>query len=123
MVKFVPFLLILPLSAGVAQNSSLFFPVAGVVQDSTGAAIPGARVMLRRNTMTVRTASTDAQGYFQFSHVPPGVYMLEAHCRGFNPSSKLLRIGLSAPAPVAMVMTVASVHQQVTVTSSGNQVV
>jgi hypothetical protein len=120
---WVLFLVILPPSAGFAQNLSPAFPVSGAVQDSNGAAIPGVQVMLRRNGVTLRTASTDVQGRFQFSRVPPGVYTLQACSRGFNPSSKVLRVGLSAPAPVTMVMTVASLHQQVTVTSSRNQVV
>src|ERR1700744_2364612 len=73
--------------------AALFFPFAlcaqldtgsitGVVRDSTGAVIPGAKIMLT-NTATgvpVATAST-APGDYTFSDLTPGAYRIEAEAK------------------------------------------
>jgi hypothetical protein len=69
----------LPLSA---QFTTATF--GGTVLDSTGAAVPSAKVTVS-NTGTgfSQTVSTDANGAFLFSRVPVGAYQLRVDAQGF----------------------------------------
>jgi hypothetical protein len=71
----------------------------GVVTDPTGAAIPGARiVLLDINTNAERNASSDEQGRYQFPAVTPGTFKLTASKSGFSDISvQNLRLLVSTP--------------------------
>ncbi len=59
--------------------------LAGVVQDSSGAAIPGVEMRLVNvGTGAVRTEATDASGLYRFTLVDYGTYRLEAARSGFK---------------------------------------
>ncbi len=58
---------------------------SGVVRDASGAVIPGATVASKHSaTGTSHSATTDAQGRYQISLLPPGEYRLEASQSGFR---------------------------------------
>ncbi len=89
-------LLIFSSSFAHAQfNASL----SGTVIDPTGAVIPGAAVTLRNTaTQALRTATSSAEGTYQFSELPPGDYALNAAAKGFQ-STSLDRVTLLAETP------------------------
>src|SRR5581483_12267490 len=65
-----------------AQNESA---LGGTVQDSTGAMLPQATVKLTsREQGTVRNATTNQSGVYQFSFLPPGTYDVEVTAQGFK---------------------------------------
>jgi hypothetical protein len=59
--------------------------VVGVVTDTSGAAIPGASIVLKDTTTnTTRTVASNGSGQFVFSNVSPGVYTITATKTGFS---------------------------------------
>ncbi len=73
----------LSLAAAMAQTSA--GAVDGVVQDATGAVVPGVQVTLRNvETGDRRTSVTSAQGQFVFPSVAPGSYEVVAEAPGFK---------------------------------------
>jgi len=59
--------------------------VSGIVEDSTGAAIPGATVTLTDNdTQTNRTLHSDSSGFFSFANLPAKSYTATFHSAGFT---------------------------------------
>lgn len=77
------FLLMLIFGTGVAR-AQFSSAIEGTVQDSTGAVIPGAKVVLA-NIATGVTASTqtNAAGYYRFPALGPGTYKVTATLQGF----------------------------------------
>jgi hypothetical protein len=70
----------------------------GVVQDSSGAVVPKARVLVRRlSTAFSARAKADAQGFFVFLSLPPGEYDVTVDAPGFR-TAVLARVGLNAAA-------------------------
>ncbi|WP_263355614.1 carboxypeptidase-like regulatory domain-containing protein [Acidicapsa ligni] len=67
-----------------AHAQSTFGSVRGNVLDVSGAAIPGAQIVLHSTDEdTERTVDTDASGAFIFENVKAGKYTLRAHRDGF----------------------------------------
>jgi len=68
----------------LAHAQSTFGSVRGNVQDASGAAIPGAQIVLHStDENTERTVDTDPSGAFIFENVKAGKYTLRAHRDGF----------------------------------------
>ena len=80
--------LLLVLTAGVswAQDQSR---LTGAVTDTTGAAIPGAKLTLS-NVATGVTATSESNevGVYVFPYVAPGVYSLQTEVAGFKTSNQ-----------------------------------
>src|SRR4051812_43303896 len=67
-------------------DGSLFGTLAGRATDESGGALPGVTVELKSNEKGFqRTATTDAQGAFNFALLPPGSYTVRANISGFDP--------------------------------------
>jgi hypothetical protein len=63
----------------------LYGSVVGDVKDSTGAALPGATVVVtNRGTGLTREGVADAAGHFNFPDLPAGVYSLKASAQNFR---------------------------------------
>src|SRR5689334_5150618 len=74
------FLIAIPLAAQTFYGS-----IVGTVKDPSGGVIPGATVSLTNNaTAERRTATTGAQGAYQFVNLNPGNYKLEVEAPGFQ---------------------------------------
>lgn len=59
--------------------------VQGVVSDSAGASVPGATVILNnKDTNQSQTATTNDDGFYRFSALPPGNYTLSVEKTGFS---------------------------------------
>src|SRR5580658_1267842 len=68
--------------------------VAGIVQDPSNAAVPGATVALKDNDTGVsRTATTNGQGEYRFTLLKPGSYTISAVSAGLQ--SDLIQITVS----------------------------
>jgi hypothetical protein len=94
--------------------------LGGRVTDASGAILPGATVKLTLTaTGITRTNKTDSSGEYQFSQLTPGKYDLTVAMDGFAPAEKAgMELLVSQPATVDVKMVVASVQQEVTVTSN-----
>jgi hypothetical protein len=80
-------LVIAAVLAVVALPSHAQFNAAltGSVQDSTGAAIPGATVTLTNTaTQQVKTLKTDSSGIYSFNELAPGSYTISATAANFS---------------------------------------
>ena len=78
------FCLLFFVSASLAQTSTTG-SLTGTVTDPSGAVISGATVTITDNaTGAVRTATTDANGGYKFSLLPPGNYDVKFSATGFK---------------------------------------
>jgi Carboxypeptidase regulatory-like domain len=63
--------------------------IAGLVTDPSGGALPGVSIeVASRDTGTVRTAVTGADGFFTVPLVNPGVYRVTASLSGFRTTAR-----------------------------------
>src|SRR5689334_14152774 len=97
--------------------------VAGVVQDQTGAVIPGAQVMLTiaGDAKPIQTIVSDASGRFRFESVPPANYDIRTEFPGFKPNVAHVRVAGRAPGLVTVVMQIEGLTQEVSVSGGGAQ--
>jgi len=84
------------LSLGIALTAIVWFgassalasptgSITGFVKDPSGAFLPGAQVtLLRKDTNTRLTTTTDANGAYQFLQLPPATYSLAVEASGFK---------------------------------------
>jgi hypothetical protein len=94
--------------------------LAGVVADATGAAIPGASVIVDSSaTHAARTVKTDSSGRYVVSGLAPGAYEVEAAAPGFR-KQKLSAVTVAANRESAanLFLSVGAVSQAVTVSAS-----
>jgi hypothetical protein len=80
----VPVLIFLASVAAMAQVSTA--TMTGVVQDPSGAVVPGASIVATQTqTNTVTHAVTDSSGVFSLPSLPVGLYLLNVTAPGFAP--------------------------------------
>ncbi len=104
--------------------------LSGMVTDATGAAIPGASVVVKGGSSSAtpapatpaRTAKTDASGRYLFAGLAPGSYQIEAAAPGFERQSLNQEIAASQRAVANLKLTVGEASQTVTVEASSNRV-
>ena len=102
-----------PMLAQVAPTSSL----TGTVSDPSGSLIPNAEVVLTNNvTQWTRHLTTDTQGRFQFTLVPPGGYELQVTASGFAPArQENINLDVNVPATIRLTLSLATSTSAVTV--------
>lgn len=115
---FVAFALTLP--AGKAPAQAVYGSINGTIFDNTGAVIPGAKVTATNQGQGVSfNATTNASGYYEFTHLIPGTYSVKVEAQGFQ---TFLQKDIGVQADVAnqvnATMTVGAVSQEVTVTGA-----
>src|SRR5215216_3543659 len=82
-------LIALLLSSGPAFAQFDSAQVSGVVQDTTGAVLPGVDVTLvAQGTGLERRAVTNERGLYTFANVPVGDYRVNATLSGFKPIAR-----------------------------------
>ncbi len=83
--------------------------VTGTITDTTGAAIPNAKVQLSNNVSGLsRTATADAGGQFRFTNIPADPYRLSASAPGFQPGGQAVVINSALPVTANMSLNVAT---------------
>jgi len=116
-------ILVAVLLGGGAQTSSPGVPVTGVVLDQTGAVLAGAAVVLLDGSGAVAgSATADAVGAFRFEGVRAGTYQLRATFEGFKQASSRVRVTTRAPGAQKIVLDLASLSQEITVTNASSEV-
>src|SRR5258708_15850073 len=84
-------LLVCALAGTPLYSQTSFGRISGTVTDASGAAVPGAIVAVRnQETQSIRSAETDANGYYVVTNLPIGPYVVEVSLKRFQPQ-KLTR--------------------------------
>jgi protocatechuate 3,4-dioxygenase beta subunit len=105
-------------SAPRAHSSVETGTLHGMVTDPSGAAIPGASVIVSRGDF-VETVSTDETGQYTFLGLAPGHYRVHVHSAGFSifgSSGLVLSPGFETEADARL--TISPSRQVVTVTAA-----
>jgi hypothetical protein len=79
--------------------------VRGFVRDPAGAGIAGATVRLLQGSSLVATATSAANGSFEFTDVSPGTYFVEAAAGGFVTGSQSATVVAGNAASVTVTLT------------------
>ncbi|HEX5410375.1 MAG TPA: TonB-dependent receptor [Terriglobia bacterium] len=101
-MRFIRCLALSALALGLAgpAHAAIFGNVRGIVHDPQHRPIPNAQVVLRAGSSAwSQAAHTNADGEFEFSAVPAGVYTLSVQAQGFQPAERSLTVG-SGTAPI-----------------------
>lgn len=118
------YLLLAIAPALLAQSTSTGAQLSGTILDPGGAAVPGAKVMLRSNASGIdRSAVSDVYGEYHFLFVPPGQYTLSVEAPGFSRLTNtgvVLTVGEVANLPVTL--QIAGVSQELIVTTDAELV-
>lgn len=93
--------------------------LSGVVTDPQGAVVPSASVTLRNvNTNIERTVTTNSEGRYTFSAVPPADYELSVTAQGFKKlqtSGLTLTVGQSAELDLSLEVALSGGDNEVTI--------
>lgn len=105
----------------VLQAQSVHGTLAGVVTDSTGAVIPGARVdIVNTGTAATYNATTTSVGVFRFEDVALGDYTITVTAAGFKTAlTKNVLVQIGTVASISVTLQPGAASEQVTVTSEG----
>ena len=111
------FLLSLGVSNRVAAQSTYTSQLTGVVSDSSGAVIPGAKVTLTdEGTNIAENSVTNGSGIYLFTGVRPGAYTIRVEAPGLaSQERKALRLAVSQSATLNLTLKPQSVSEVVTV--------
>jgi outer membrane receptor protein involved in Fe transport len=113
-------LLIVFLPSRGVYGQTTFGSVVGLVTDSSGAAVPGAKVTLTSlDTNQIHTINSGDSGTFSFVSINPGTYRIDVDLTGFKHFSLTgiqVQVGSTARADAAM--EVGNVSESVEVTSA-----
>jgi hypothetical protein len=124
MRRFFALFVLLCFPLYLSAQTSPVSQISGTVQDSSGAAIPGAQVQLTNiDTNAIRTADTSDVGYYAFPSLPIGPYKLQVSKEGFTSyvqSGIVLQVGTN-PA-IDVTMQVGAVTQTVEVQANAAMV-
>jgi Carboxypeptidase regulatory-like domain/TonB-dependent Receptor Plug Domain/TonB dependent receptor len=94
--------------------------IQGVVKDSAGAAIAGAKVTISSSTLVrALEGTTDREGTYIFPRVPPGIYTVTISQTGFKTvKSEDVTVVLGQAARIDAVLTTGEVTESVTVNAT-----
>ncbi len=86
--------------------------IEGTITDQNGAVVPGISVTATSTGSTTglkRTITTDSQGFYRFSEVPPGTYDVSTEeAKGFKSSTKATVVNTERASVVDMGLTIGS---------------
>lgn len=98
--------------------------ISGFVKDQAGGVISGAKVTVKSDTRAFeRSATTNAEGYFVITQLPPGLYTVKVEASGFKQYQENSRkLDPNLPASIDVALQPGQVTETVTVTASVAQV-
>ncbi|HST53346.1 MAG TPA: TonB-dependent receptor [Pyrinomonadaceae bacterium] len=119
------FVLCLGAVAAFAQADATSANLSGSVKDQTGAVVPGATVTARNADKNItRTATSNDQGLYQLTNLPPGTYEVSVEATNFKKvvvPSVTVTVGQRADLDVAL--EVGQITDVVTVTGAQTELV
>ena len=115
--RVVAVLLAACISMPIAKAQEVRANLSGIVSDSTGAAVPGATVVLTNMERNVATTSeTNESGNYVFPFVVPGTYRLDVEHTGFKKYSRPnITLQAQDKARADIILELGDVSQSVTV--------
>jgi carboxypeptidase family protein/TonB-dependent receptor-like protein len=119
------FLLVIILTSsltGFSQSPNGRSSITGLVSDQAGATIVGATVELTGAGNSQQSATTDQSGRFEFKRVASGEYQVQVTSQGFESNTVEIVVGSQPLAPLQVVLAIASLRQETTVTSTPAQI-
>lgn len=108
-------------SLALAQSTA---EIRGIVQDASGAIIPGATVMaINEATGLERPTISDAAGRFNFPRLPVGNYRVEATLEGFTKfATASFRLNVEDIQQINVVLQIGQLSDEVSVSALASQV-
>jgi TonB-dependent receptor len=106
-VALFPSAAVMPAAAQMSRGS-----ITGTVTDSTSAALQGAQIKVKPDT---QTATSDAQGDFTLSGLPPGHYTVTVSYLGFQPFTADVDVASGATATLNAALAIVNSSQEITV--------
>jgi hypothetical protein len=101
------FALFVATGSAAAQSAGTSATVGGTVTDSTGAAIPGAAIILQNPVSGFsRKTTTDTTGHYQFSNVPLNPYSIITTAAGFSTSHKDVKLDSFIPVTANITLSI-----------------
>jgi len=101
-----------------SQASTAFAQLNGSVNDQSGGLIAKAKITLRSvDTNQSYNTTSNAQGYYVLSNIPPGNYEMTAVSQGFGKVTQAVTLRVGQTATVDIAMKVAAASEQVVVTA------
>jgi outer membrane receptor protein involved in Fe transport len=96
----------------------------GTIKDATGAVVTGAKVTVTAPDLVgEKSVTTDSKGYYHFSNLPPGAYVVTVEEKGFSTRKQEgLTIEVGHSPSLDMTLSVGSEAQVVDVTSESPQI-
>src|SRR5215831_13423480 len=108
--------LLLPIAL-IAQNPR--GTLRGVVQDTSGARAPGARILVQAADSSLqREVLSDASGEFGIDELQPDLYRVTVQAKGFADASADVKVEVSTVREITVTLKLATVQQQ-TITRDG----
>jgi hypothetical protein len=109
------------LSSLRAQNSN--GSVRGVVQDASGARVPGARILLQANdTYVQREVLAGDRGEFRVDNLPPGVYRLTVQAKGFAEARSNVTVQIATVRDITIALKLQGAEQEITVQGEASSI-
>src|SRR5512134_1726649 len=110
---------VIALPSTVHGQGAVLAAVTGIIQDSSGAVLPGVTVEVSSPVLIerVRSAVTDSTGRYRLTNLPAGTYTLTAALTGFNTVRREdLELSGSFTATVNLSLQVGNLEETLTVT-------
>ncbi len=103
---------------GFAQSDNT--QISGFIKDQAGGVISGAKVTLKSDTRAFeRSATTNSEGYFVITQLPPGLYTVTVEASGFKQYQETGRkLDPNLPASIDVSLQPGQLTETVTVTAS-----
>lgn len=107
------------LAAAALYAQTFYGSVVGLVTDSSGAAIPDAKItLINTGTQDTRTAQTDGKGSYEFVSLLPGMYQITVEKAGFKRETVAsVQVEVQAAVRADAVLQVGEVSQSVEVSA------
>src|SRR5262245_29929466 len=102
---------------GFAQSDNT--QISGFVKDQAGGVVAGAKVTLKSETKSLeRSATTNSEGYFVITTLPPDFYTIMVEANGFKQfQEKGRKLDPNLPASLEVTLQAGAVIERVTVTA------
>lgn len=117
-------LVVLLLSVGICYGQNTSATLTGSVTDPTGAAIPGAKLVISNEATGFQTTvATNAAGQYTVTELTPGTYTVSASAKGFQTVvQRGLELTISEQGRLNIKLSLGTATQTVTVSGQGSQI-